>query len=411
MIVENVVCTGCSLFCDDIDVEVEGFSIIKTKGACSHGTARLKGFHKNRLKEPLLEGKKVSVDEAIEAIAERIKQSRTPLIYGGESSSNRVVELALRLAEKTCAYYDASPSICRIMIPVQEELQIKGLTFDEILDEADFVLYWGVSTADTHLRHASRYAVMPRGRTIKMGRENRIVAVIDIRESMSMKIAQHKIVIKPCSDIDIVKALLAFLEESTQTLDAVTARQVMLMYSDLKGASSIAIFLGRGVMRCGKGEENVRAILSLAKKLSEQRKCSVHPLAESINSYGHARIMWKTLGTCLPYNFKERKTVEPVDVLLARTNIDFVLAIGSDFLAQMPLQSSKKLKGKIACTTELKSITQTYSTIAVPVKILGIETGGVITRTDGVDIELRHFISNDEVPSEEEVLNRLLALI
>ncbi|MEM4576307.1 MAG: hypothetical protein QW701_02450 [Candidatus Nezhaarchaeales archaeon] len=411
MIVENAVCTGCSLFCNDIDVEVENLSVIKTRGACSHGTARLKGFHQNRLKEPLLEGKKVGVDEAVEAIAEKIKQSRAPLIYGGESSSNRVVELALRLAEKIYAYYDSPPSICRITVPIQEEVRVKNLTLDEILDEADFVLYWGVSIADTHLRHASKYAVMPRGRTIKMGRENRVVSVIDVRESMSMKIAQHRIVINPCTDIYMVKAIMDSMEGSAQILGASTARQVMLMSSDLKGASSIAIFLGRGIMRCGKGEENVRALLSLAKTLIEERKCSVHPLAENINSYGQAKVMWKTLGTCLPYNFKERKVVEPVDSLLARTNIDFVLAIGSDFLTQIPLQISKKLKGKIACTTELKSVTQAYSNIAVPVKILGVETGGVVTRTDGVDVELKHFICNEELPSEEEVLNRLLSLI
>jgi len=212
MIVENVVCAGCSLLCDDVDVEVEGPSIIKTRGACSHGDARLKGFQRNRLEVALVNGDKADIDQAIAEIAEMIKSAKRPLIYGGECSSNAAVELALKIAEKLGACYDAPPSICRTLIPLQEELGVESSRFDEILNEADFAVYWGVSAADTHLRHASRYAVMPRGYVAKMGRESRMVASIDVRESMSMRIAQHKVVIDLCSDAEVARGIVDLLD-------------------------------------------------------------------------------------------------------------------------------------------------------------------------------------------------------
>lgn len=412
MKVENIICTGCSLLCDDVDVELEGGIIAKTWGACSHGTNRLKGFRENRLKAPLINGTQVDVDKAIEFIAEKLKSAKNPVIYGGENSSNKVVELALKLAEKLNAIYDAPPSICRALLPLQEDIGVKGLSFDEVLNEADFILYWDVSVADTHLRHASKYAVMPRGTVIKMGRENRIVAMIDIRESMSMKIAQHKIVIDPCKDLELAKAINDVLEGRMPSALPELTRQIALLASDLKGASFTAIFVGSGLLRCKDSEGSIKAILSLAKKLCERGKCSVHPMAESVNSYGQAKIMLRTLGTCMPYNFEEKHASEPLHVLASREVADFVFAVNSDVLAQIPLKSAKKLKGKLACTTELKSITQANSIAVIPVQALGIEAGGVVTRTDGVDVELKPFVkTSEELISEEEVLSRLLASI
>lgn len=411
MMVEGIVCTGCSLLCDDVNVEIEGSSIGRTRGACSHGDTRLKGFWQNRLQKPLVDGFQVDVDKAIEAIAEKLKSARAPLIYGGECSSNRTVELALKLSEKLEAYYDAPQSICRATIPIQEELGVRSFSFDDILNEADFIIYWGVSVADTHLRHASRYAVMPRGTIIKMGRENRIVAAIDVRETMTMKISQYKIVIGPCSDAKMVRAIADLVDGRTPSLDEDMARQVALLVSDLKRSSFIALFLGSNILRCNSDGETIKGVLELAKMLSMKYKCSVHPMAENVNSYGQAKTMWKTLKTSSSYSFKEKRSTEPLQILAIRQAVDLVLAIGSDVLAQIPLEVSKRLRRKIACTTELRSITQENSTVAVPVKVLGVETGGVVTRTDGVDTELKPFMTNEEVLSEEEVLSRLLALI
>ena len=411
MMVENVVCAGCSLLCDDVDVEVEGSSIIKTWGTCSHGDARLRGLQLNRLDKALVNGDRVDVDKAIDELAEMLKSAKRPLIYGGECSSNAAVELALRIAEKLGAYYDAPSSICRVLIPLQEELGVRGSRLEEVLDEADFVIYWGVSVADTHLRHASRYAVMPRGSVAKMGRESRIVASIDVRESMSMRIAQHGVVIDLCSDAEVARAIADLIDGRAPSLRADVARQLAFLVSDVKRASFVAMFVGSGVLRCGKGEEGVKAILKLAEKLGARCKCSVHPMAENVNSYGQARAVWRALKACSPYDFKEKRPAEPIHALASREAVDFVLAVNSDVLAQIPLEASKKLRGKVACTTELKSVTQAHSRVAIPVKVLGVEAGGTVTRTDGVDVELRPFVVNREVLSEEEVLSRLLALI
>jgi len=409
--VENVVCTGCSLLCDDVDVEVEGPSVVKTKGACSHGDARLRIPQRSRLKEALVNGNKVDVDKAIDELAEMLKSAKRPLIYGGDCSSNATIELALKVAEKLGAYYDAPWSICRALIPLQEELGVEGSRLEETLDEADFVIYWGVSAADTHLRHASRYAVMPRGGVAKMGRESRIVASIDVRESMGMRIAQHRVLIDVCSDVEVARAIADLIDGRAPRLRAEVTRQLALLVSDLKRASFVAMFVGSSALRCSKDGGAVRAVLELAKKLSARCKCSVHPMAESVNSYGQARAMWRALKTCSPYDFREGRPTEPIQALASRGALDLVFAVNSDVLAHIPLGASKMLRGRVCCTTELKSVTQAHSRVAIPVKMLGVEAGGTVTRTDGVEVELKPFMANEEVISEEEVLSRLLALI
>ncbi len=410
---ENIICTGCSLLCDDVDIEVQDGRVLKTWGACSHGNNRLKGLYENRLAKPVVDGSQVDIDKAIEVLAERLKSSKMPVIYGGESSSNKAIELALKLAEKLNAVYDAPPSICRLLLPLQGEYGVEAKSFDEILNEADFLLYWGVSIADTHLRHASRYAVMPRGTVTKMGRENRVVAMVDVRESISMKIAQHKIVIDPCGDSDLAKAIEASLEGLMPSLSPALSRQVALLTSDIKNSSFIAMFIGPKLMMCKNPEEKVRSLLSLARKLRDLRgKCSVHPVAENVNSYGQAKMTLKLLGTCKPYSFRDKAPTEPLHILALKGDVDFVFSLNSDFMSQLPWSACSMLKGKIACTTELKTITQANSSIAIPVLALGIEAGGVVTRTDGVDVELKPFMkTSEELISEEEVLSRLLASI
>ena len=409
MKVENILCTGCSLLCDDVDCEIEGGVVVKAWGSCSHGTNRLKGFKESRLEEPLVEGSKASVEEAVEALAEKLKSSKAPAIYGGGCSSNRCVELALKLAEKLEAVYDAPPSICRVLIPIRREFNVEASRFEEVLDEADFVLYWGVSIADTHLRHASRYTVMPRGSVIKMGRENRVVAMVDVRESMSMKIAQHKLVVGLCGDASLAKSIVDALQGMTPQPPAeVPTRQVVLLASDLKSSSFTAIFLGSGLLRC-RPEESIKEILKLAEKLREKGKCSVQPVAEEVNSYGQAELSLKLLGTCSPYSFKEKAQVKPLHELVAEGTVDFVFSLNTDLLSSIPMSSAKHLQGKLACTTELKTLTQAKSSIAIPVQALGIEAGGTVTRTDGVEVELKPFLTPPQgLLSEEEVLSRLL---
>ncbi|MCS7139679.1 MAG: hypothetical protein RMI99_05725 [Nitrososphaerota archaeon] len=409
MKIENVICTGCSLLCDDVDVEVDGNVITKTWGACSHGNARFKGLNENRPKSALANGLEVDIDKSVELLIKKLRSAKKPLIYGGECSSNRVIELCLELAEKLNAVYDAPPSICRVMTPIQRSFEVKDLSFTEILNAADFILYWGASVADTHLRHASKYTVMPRGIAAKMGRESRIVAMIDVRESASMKIAQHKVVVEPCRDSELAKAIREALDGRAPSTSLEFARQVFLLVSDLKRAFFTAMFVGDSVLRCENYEESVKEIVKLAKRLCEEGICSLHPLAESLNSYGQAKVTYTKLGLCDPYDFKVKERTKSAYDLISRGSVDFVLAVNSDIVAQTSPQLAISLKGKLACTTELKSLTQYYSSIAIPVAALGIEAGGKVTRTDGVDVELRPFMKAREgLISEEELISRLI---
>ena len=195
MPLQATICTGCSLLCDDVEVEVREREAVKVMAACGHGVKRFKETVKARPSRPTVSGREASIDEAIEAATELLKSSRRPLIYDGQCSTNRAVELMVKLAEKLRGTYYAPASICHYTLSLDRKLTSARL--DDVLEDADFIVYWASDPSETHLRHASRYAVFPRGRGTPMGRESRVVTVVDVKETGTMRIAQHKLVVQP----------------------------------------------------------------------------------------------------------------------------------------------------------------------------------------------------------------------
>ena len=94
---ENVACPFCGILCDDLDIGPSGDGLKVLKNGCSKSVA---GFERPLSEpKPQVDGKDVSLDEAINAAARLIKESRLP-IFGGLGTDVDGVRAAIALAEK-----------------------------------------------------------------------------------------------------------------------------------------------------------------------------------------------------------------------------------------------------------------------------------------------------------------------
>ncbi|MEM2266325.1 MAG: formylmethanofuran dehydrogenase subunit B, partial [Candidatus Hadarchaeales archaeon] len=108
---KGVVCPFCGCLCDDLEVEVEDGKILSTKNACPVSRSKFLSHAEDRAK-PMVDGREVRVEEAIEEAARILREADFPLIYGLSSTEAEAQRLAVRLAELTGASLDNTSSTC-----------------------------------------------------------------------------------------------------------------------------------------------------------------------------------------------------------------------------------------------------------------------------------------------------------
>ena len=170
---ETVTCTGCSLLCDDIKVVVENGRIVKNFGCCTVGTEKINLLSSpERLTNPKVQGlnQSLPVEEMAEKVAEMLKASRCPLLYGWCNSTCEAIGLGLKMAEKLGGVFDSPLSLYHgYAIMHAKKLGAYKVTLDDVREEADHIIFWGANPAETFHRHMSKFSVFPRGERVERG--------------------------------------------------------------------------------------------------------------------------------------------------------------------------------------------------------------------------------------------------
>jgi formylmethanofuran dehydrogenase subunit B len=103
MSVVTCTCTGCALLCEDIELVLKTGDktgdISQAKNLCRKGYGHFKALLTERT-EPTVDGKKVSVDEAIASAAEMLKGAKRPFLYGWSNSALEAQKVGIELAKK-----------------------------------------------------------------------------------------------------------------------------------------------------------------------------------------------------------------------------------------------------------------------------------------------------------------------
>ncbi len=412
----EVVCTGCSLLCDDIVVEFERNKIARVLHACSLGAKKVESaLGPERVLSPRVGGKSCSLEAAVEHATEMLKNSKRPLLYGWCNSANEAVKAGVELAGAISGFFDGPMSVCHgYSIWYAKVKGVRPPKLSEVLDKADHVIYWGCNPAESHHRHASRFAVFPRGERTPEGVESRIVTVIDVRATRTMRIANHRLIVQPGKDAMLAKLIAGELTGSRGKLSevGVPEEEFYSFIDSLKKSTYVVVFYGLGLYSSGR-RDSVEELYNLIDALNGAGiKATAMPMSGHYNMVGAVEQALKATGYPYAIDFSEEEPHFSDQIAirrLSRGEFDVVLVIGSDPLASMPRQAVAQLrKSRIISIDYQLTLTARFAEVVLPAAIGGIESGGTATRMDWEEITLRPFLElQGESRSDEEIIRML----
>lgn len=375
-----MICTACSCLCDDIEI-VDG----KILNACERGYKHISRYREKRTK-PMVEGKEVELDKAIDTAIELLKSAKNPAIYGLDTSTVEAQRVAVKIAEKLNCYIDDNSSFCLgEFVEAILKKELPSTTLEEIRNRAYVIVYWGTNPHQSLPRHMSRYTYYPRGAERQRGYdEDRYLVVVDIRKTETARLVKKNAkFIKVQNDVELIDSFMRVLEGKAGKYD------VAEIIREMKKADCNVIFGGLGLKYGLKG--NFKAFLDFVKKINEVAPLYFIPTGFHSNMRGFNETLFEVVGAVNSYSFAEAKNSPEFEFvsLLKNQKIDTVLIVGTDPIASLPLEISKKLLGvrKIVLDPRI-SLTARISEVVIPSAFSGIECGGEMVRSDGVRVKL-----------------------
>lgn len=420
-VITDALCPFCGCVCDDLTIVTENNKIIEAKHACKLGAAKIMGHH--RIKEPMVRNdkndnfKEVSYDEAIDAAAKILANSKRPLMYGWASTLCEVHKKGILLAEELGAIIDNTATVCHG--PSALAVHEKGLptsTLGQIKNRADVVVFWGCNPVHAHPRHMGRYSVFAKGFFSDKGRKGRKVIVMDVRKTETAAMADEYVQVKQGSDYLVVSALRAILsghaEVVPDTVGGVAKDQLVKIVDTLKTAKFGAIFFGMGLTQSISRYKNIDNAISLTTELNSFTKYVIMPMRGHYNVTGFGQVCsWETgyvtavdFARGAPYYNPGETAANDV---LYRKETDAALIIAGDAGAHFPANSVRHLaKIPVVQIDPYWNPTTEVSNVVIPVAICGVEVEGTAYRMDGVSLRMRKMIEPTH-PTDMEILDRI----
>jgi len=461
--VSAVVCPVCGCCCDDIEVIVDGNTIVDVVNACALGASKFLNYNKHRQRRPMVRkgGRLVetSLEEAVRRSAEILVEASYPILYGWSSTSCEAIRVGLELAEEVGGVIDNTSTICHgpSVLAVQD-VGLSGCTLGQIRHRADLIIYWGCNPWSAHPRHMERYTALTEGRfqrslwrrlllrfytdsmrkkmlrvaelslikrlldRIKAGRaeeasytlrrEERKVVVVDVRRTRTADLADYFLRVEPGKDYEVLQALRALIRDEELDVDEVGGIPVESLeeLADLMiGCRLGIIFFGVGLTMSEGKIRNIDAAISLTRDLNRYTKFLIMPMRGHFNVTG-ANIV-STWQTGYPYavdfsqgypRYNPGET-SVVDILL-RGDSDAALVIASDPVATFPRAAVKSLvENPLIVITPDVTPTSLMADVVLPSTFVGIETAGTTYRMDHVPLPLKGVVEPPEgcLPDEE----------
>jgi len=362
------------------------------------------------------------LEEALDQAAQILSESSRPLLYGWSSSPDQVVKLGLQLARTLKGVFDSTASLeyGQLLSMGLEGGEAGRVSLEEVRNRCDHIIYWGANPAESHHRHASRFAVFPRGEGVPEGRESRIVTVIDVRQTETMRIANHRLVISPPeAEPQLLQALIKELEGASAPpgeVAGVPALEFLGLVKDLRNARYVAIFYGSGLTHTPHAGQVLPLLAQLVKTLnSDNRKCIALPLASHCNTIGTIKACLEETGHPYAADFSSNPPSQHPSTLkgLTEGQFDAALVVGVDAISLLPGPAARALsKLPIVALSPVPTLTTSRATVTIPTAFTGTEAGGTLHRLDGDRITLQPFHQPPkDTPTEEQILAKLLQRI
>jgi formylmethanofuran dehydrogenase subunit B len=378
---------------------------VKSLGLCRLGHVHLESkAHLSGVEAILREGNKevkLSLDKALKKAVEMLISAQHPLLYGWSRCTNETINEGLSLASTLKATFDsnATMGLSQVMNHHVHNMEL-GTDLEVVQNKGEFILYWGSNPVESSHRHASRFTIFPRGDSVPQGVESRVVGVIDVRETETMKMANHRIIIPQGTDDEFARALISDLTGKAplkKSILGLPATTLVGLSQALRKSDFTIIFYGTGIMNSGKVKENLTALAELIQTLRDLGKQAyVMPMWHEPNDMGMIRSSNELVATRVDVDYISEKPslIGDTTILqrLAKGEFDVALIVGSDALASLPSRAAKGLaSAKTIYMGPTGGLTDHRALLSLRVTDDIISASGTMTRVDMKDIQLKEW--------------------
>lgn len=414
----DVVCPFCGCLCDDLEVSVEDGHVTGLKNACAVSRSKFLNHGMHRVETATIDKDLKTIEASVQAAVDILSKAKRPLIYGLSSTECGAISKAIEIAEVTGGVVDNTASVCHgpTILALQQVGESKA-SLGDVMNRADLVVFWGANPTEAHLRHITRYSVMPKGMYIE-GRKSRKVVAVDVRKTGTARLADKFVKVEPNSDYELLQVLRAIIRGEELTVSEVAGVQmedIRALAAEMVGAKYGVVFFGLGLTQSEGRHMNIDAAVGLVAELNRKTKFVLTPMRGHYNVAGANTV--STWQTGYPYAVDFSKgyprynpgEFTAVD-LMASGEVDAAIIIGSDPGATFPADAAKHL-ARIPVITLEQKITPTtmLSKVVIPVATAGVEVGGTAYRMDGIALRLSKIVDPPEgVYSDEQILDMIL---
>jgi formylmethanofuran dehydrogenase subunit B len=423
----RIVCTGCSLLCDDISIDLQFNTIQVVHNACLRGTKKFQfSASKERLKTPGIKasvnGGRVdaSLDEAMDAAAALLKNASNIVITGISHMSCAAQSLALQLALKLHAAVAIQDlDVFNQLTRVIQKQGLEFFTLGEAMNNADLLVFWGANVIDLSPKFLAK-TVFSRGRYRQSGKEVKKMAVIDDYPTPTMERADIKIAVDDCDHDTILTRLIdalvtnkvidASLLASDDGITANVSSNVASLVKDLADAMTNAeyctIMLGEAILNPQFLHDNpgfLEKFFRFIKSMNgTKKKVALLPMVYTWNYGGLLQELGMATGDVDAIDFRDLPSKVTAGTV--------ILALGSDFISKLPRDALASVHDvQTICLDFKRTLTTDHAAVLFPVTMTGIDDGGFATRLDGISLNLNPPVAKKEnAKSDAEVLQYLL---
>jgi formylmethanofuran dehydrogenase subunit B len=419
---QNVVCPFCGSTCDDVEVTVENGKVLTARSGCSSSLSKFTKYSVERPLTPLVRKDgalhEASYEDAILRSAEILANAKYPILYGWGSTCNEAVRAGLELTEWVGGVMDNTATFCHgpSLLATQEVGLITG-TLGEAVHQADLIIYWGSNPVHSHPHHIMRYSALSKGR-FRTSRKERMMVVVDVRKTDSAKLADQFIQVTPNGDYELMCALRMAVrgdELEQEVIAGVPAETIEELAERMISCEFGVLFFGLGLTASQGRHRNIDVALSLVRDLNSRTKFLIFPMRGHFDITGACQVSaWVTgypygvdMSQGYPrYNPGDTTTMD----ILAREDCDAAVIIAADAVSNFPVEATRNLaKVPVITIDPHLSPTALISDVVFPSSLVGIESGGVVYRMDGVAIMTKPVVSPPPgVHSDVEILQDIL---
>ncbi|MHA2360106.1 MAG: hypothetical protein ACXAB5_07520 [Candidatus Thorarchaeota archaeon] len=390
---EDIVCNGCSLLCDDIVAEIDNGEV-RSFGLCLLGFTHLDVSLKHQKSE--------SIDDKLEKAAELLASVENPLVFGWSNASNEAIKEGLSLTETLGGHFD-SPANLGLFHAMTHSIHSFKLDIDleYVRNNGEFIIYWGSDPAESVHRHPSRFAVLPRGKKIPEGVESRTIGVVDVRETETMKIANHRMIIPIGSDLEFLEAVTSDIEGKSSISSPVLgipAAEVIGFVSGFKKSDCTVIFYGSGILNSGNALEKLTALSRLVEAIRKSGKeAYALPMYSETNLMGVVNVAKE-----IPSSLQK----------IMANEFTTALIVGDDPLSSLPGPAAKALaKAKLVYIGPPGGLTDKKATVSIYTTDMINQGSEAMSRLDQVKIEFKPWQGVRKSTTTSEILKKLHQLV